>query len=143
MIDGDYEKFHDDYYVNGDGCWIWMRQYDRHGYPVIGQKKLLAHRYALKNVAGREVPKGWHVHHKCEVTACVNPSHLQALPPELHMSMPKTNLGENRKSVVLTDAQRAEMVELFKRGCSIYSLSAMFKVPRTTVRNVLNRSEAA
>jgi HNH endonuclease len=48
----------------------------RYGYPVIGGKHVLIHRYTWEQTHKRKVPKGWVVRHKCDVTLCINPKHL-------------------------------------------------------------------
>lgn len=30
------------------------------------------------------IPDGWQVHHRCENPWCIEPTHLAALPPEVH-----------------------------------------------------------
>jgi hypothetical protein len=30
------------------------------------------------------IPPGYQIHHRCENPACIEPSHLCALPPEVH-----------------------------------------------------------
>ena len=37
-----------------------------------------------------DVPPDFHVHHKCENSACVNPRHLVALSPEAHRALHAT-----------------------------------------------------
>ena len=37
-----------------------------------------------------DVPVGFHVHHKCENSACVNPKHLVVLSPEAHRAVHAT-----------------------------------------------------
>ncbi len=74
--------------VDKDGCWIWQ------GYSSDGRKSegtfygklkrkgrtFWAHRYFYEQVKG-PIPEGFHVHHKCRKTLCVNPNHLEAMEP--------------------------------------------------------------
>lgn len=46
------------------------------------------HRYLYRAHKG-EIPEGWEVDHMCQVRACCNPEHLQALPGPEHTA--KTN----------------------------------------------------
>lgn len=63
----------------GDGCWIWNGKKDRggYGYPRSGdgEKCVLAHRISYSFVNG-PIPAGLHILHRCDVSACVRPSHL-------------------------------------------------------------------
>ncbi len=68
-----------------DGCWFWLgstRKSSRTGQSMVygtsyhGKKLLPAHRVSWEIVNNREVPVGFFVLHKCDVTLCVNPSHL-------------------------------------------------------------------
>lgn len=75
------------YRVDGSGCWLWLLAADKVGYGLthgplrkIDQR---AHRAAAK-LAGREVPKGAHVHHRCKTPGCVNPDHLEVTSATLH-----------------------------------------------------------
>lgn len=63
------------------GCRLWTGWLSN-GYGQIGAdgENRLAHRVALE-VAGVEVPPQMHVHHKCAVRACVEPTHLQVVHP--------------------------------------------------------------
>lgn len=65
--------------ITETGCWIWEACLGNHGYGVIGygghQKTICAHRFSWMIHHG-EIPEGMDVLHKCDVRACVNPSHL-------------------------------------------------------------------
>jgi hypothetical protein len=66
-----------DYY----GCWIWTgpKLHKKYGY-FNGDA---AHRQMYRMILG-EIPKGYHVHHKCCTTLCMNPNHLETLSPKEH-----------------------------------------------------------
>ena len=59
------------------GCWLWQRGY-RAGYGGINfeGKKQSAHRVSFKLFNG-PINNGLHVLHSCDMTSCVNPSHLR------------------------------------------------------------------
>ena len=59
------------------GCWLWTAFIHRDGYGLFRYKGRIqrAHRVSyMINVA--PIPAGMHVCHTCDVTSCVNPSHL-------------------------------------------------------------------
>jgi hypothetical protein len=66
------------------GCWIWTKASLHYGYggvqwfPTPDAKRVLTgiHRVAWTLTYG-PIPKGMHVLHKCDVTACGNPEHLR------------------------------------------------------------------
>lgn len=69
--------------VLGTRCWLWASNIHWNGYGLIalsraGRRKQLwarAHRVAWELTSG-PIPDGQNVCHRCDVTACVNPSHL-------------------------------------------------------------------
>jgi hypothetical protein len=68
-------------------CWSWAGEYDADCRPLFRSEK--AYRVMYEEVKG-DIPAGFHVHHKCESCACVNPGHLVALSPEAHRAVHAT-----------------------------------------------------
>jgi hypothetical protein len=60
-------------------CWIWIGTKNPNGYGTLHSgsfsRPLLAHRLVWEQVHG-PIQKGFCVLHRCDVRACVNPSHL-------------------------------------------------------------------
>jgi len=64
------------------GCWLWDGATNGYGYGRINLGKcgpgaglISAHHFSW-HLAGREMPDGLNLLHKCDVPACVNPDHL-------------------------------------------------------------------
>jgi hypothetical protein len=67
-----------DYVIDEAGCWEWQKGKNSRGY---------AHGYAYRRyweAVNGPRPEGWHMHHKCKNTSCVNPDHLEAIHPDQH-----------------------------------------------------------
>jgi HNH endonuclease len=65
-------------------CWSWAGEHDADFRPLFRGEKAYRVMYELR--VG-DVPPDFHVHHKCENSACVNPRHLVALWPEAHRAV--------------------------------------------------------
>lgn len=58
------------------GCWIWLGTSNAEGYGVAYFRcHQLAHRFSWETFRG-PIPDGLLVCHRCDVMACVNPTHL-------------------------------------------------------------------
>ncbi len=66
------------------GCWLWRGCLDSDGYARCSAGP--AHRAMFRAWFGPIAP-GAEIHHTCEVRACVNPYHLQALSRKEHMKL--------------------------------------------------------
>lgn len=61
------------------GCWIWMGGLKTRRYGHIeGFKSKNAHRVFYELIKG-PIPEGLVIDHKCRITSCVNPDHLDAV----------------------------------------------------------------
>lgn len=64
-----------------EGCWVWTGAKTREGYGQFG--KITAHRRSVQ-LAKREIPYRFHVHHECGNKLCVRPDHLVVVSPQEH-----------------------------------------------------------
>jgi hypothetical protein len=71
--------------VQPDGCWTVGANRDTYADSKVGDKQERTHRLVYLAVHG-PIPDGWHVHHRCETKACINPDHLEALSASDHMA---------------------------------------------------------
>lgn len=77
------ERFHAQYVVDeSSGCWNWTGARCRNGYGQtrLNYKQWKAHRLSYEMHKG-PIPDGLHIDHLCRNPACVNPIHLDAVPP--------------------------------------------------------------
>lgn len=94
-----------DHVLVGEGCWPWDGPIAKNGYGVYTLGKppnhytVVAHRYAYVLMRG-PVPIGMDVDHICNVRACCNPEHLQALTHQQNMGR-RPMAGKCRKGHVL------------------------------------------
>ena len=70
------------YTVDDNGCWIWDRAISSAGYGVIRYNGQLIYVHRLMYLG--MIQPGEHVHHRCEVRACVNPEHLETVEAGEH-----------------------------------------------------------
>jgi HNH endonuclease len=68
-------------------CRLWAGGHDGDLRPVFRGEKAYRIMYERHN---GDIPSGFHVHHKCENSACVNPRHLVALSPDDHRAVHAT-----------------------------------------------------
>ena len=69
------------------GCWLWTAAKDDDGYGLFsgrrGGDSIRAHIWAYEFLIG-PVPNGLQLDHLCRKPACVNPYHLEPVPPRVN-----------------------------------------------------------
>lgn len=76
-----WERFFEKVEKSSDGCWRWIGAHHQEGYGVFNMGRLMgAHRWIYQEVFG-PIPNGFEIDHLCKVTACIRPSHLEAVTP--------------------------------------------------------------
>lgn len=93
-----------DYQIDANGCWIWQGHIDANGYgkaydPDLprGHRLDWAHRVAFRR-AGGVFPSGgtrYEIDHVCQVTACINPDHLELVTKVEHARRTFMRLGKD------------------------------------------------
>lgn len=79
------ETLHKGISVTRTGCWQWSGALNRDGYGVltVDRKPYRAHRFAYERLVG-EIPDGLELDHLCRNRACVRPSHLEPVTPQVN-----------------------------------------------------------
>lgn len=64
-------------------CWVWTGTLTPDGYGqfTLARKHYHAHRLAYELLVG-PIPTGYQIDHICRNPPCVNPDHLEAVPPK-------------------------------------------------------------
>jgi len=101
-----------------DSCWPWMGGRNRAGYGVYNRPsrrgKTPAHRWALAQAIGHEIPCAHGVHHQCDNPSCCNPLHLTHAPQRQNVAemveRGRSAKGEAHSQAKLTEAQAAEIL---------------------------------
>ncbi len=94
--------------VEDGKCWEWTgctRGLNGRLYGSFSSKNKIqvASRFSCTLFWG-EIPKGYHVHHKCNNPICVNPDHLEAVEPSYHSRVLTVN------SISYKNAQRTHCI---------------------------------
>jgi hypothetical protein len=76
--DEDRDRFHSFTKAAGDGCRVWVGQFDREGWPVFwhDRRPRPACEVAWEMAYGKAVPAGMTAASDCDGYACVRPDHL-------------------------------------------------------------------
>jgi hypothetical protein len=111
-------------------CWIWQRALQENGYGVgnaPGGRACLAHRAAYQKAKG-PIPDGYQIDHRCFQCACVNPDHLEAVPPA-------TNVRRQRSTKLTVESVR-QIRDLLREGWLQKDISRAFGVTHGSVSSI-------
>lgn len=143
------------YVANGQSpndCWIWQgkvsRRYGSVTLYVDGWVvSLYAHRASWILHKGA-IPSGFNVCHHCDVTLCVNPSHLflgtqidnvrDSINKGRHVN-PATLAGSRHHKAKLNEEKVIAARKLYTGGVPIKQLAAMYGLSDSNMRAAVNR----
>lgn len=106
-------------YARGGPCWIWKKLLDVNGYGRItihGKNRRATRSYYQHHIGS--IAEGNHLDHLCRVRACVNPWHLEPVPPA-------SNVRRGAKSLYTEDDIK-RMMEMRNRGIFYKDIALYF-----------------
>lgn len=128
------------------GCWIWQGKVHPNGYGKLSWERpglpglWLAHRVAFAVYIGE--PGSFHVCHRCDNPACVNPDHLFLGTHADNMAdmsaKGRANLGTKATGNVLTEAQVFDIRRMVAGGMTQADAGAVYGVKQPTVSKIVN-----
>lgn len=136
-----------------DGCWLWAGYRNTKGYGFTriggrGSKAVLAARLSWQLHKG-PIPLGLHVLHRCDVPACVNPSHLflgtnadniaDRVAKGRSYYGPR-RWGDNHPNSKITEAQVREIIERRKNGETRKSLALEYGITGEHLSRIIART---
>ena len=83
------DRFAEKIALTDSGCIVWLAGTNGVGYGLIGlhpdegSRKCYVHRWSYEHHVG-PIPEGLHLDHLCRNTLCVNPDHLEPVPPAVN-----------------------------------------------------------
>lgn len=109
-----------------NGCWIWQRAMNDRGYGIgtFHRRPMIAHRGVYIDLVG-PIPTGLVLDHKCGVTACVNPAHMDPVSQQENV--------HRQSRTKMTEADVADAYRQRMDGASWYAIAAQYGVAHTRV----------
>jgi hypothetical protein len=123
-------------------CWVWSgSRVQGYGRLRVGRVVLYAHRLSWLIEHG-SWPGTMRVLHRCDVRACIRPSHLFLGTPQDNMddarSKDRVSRGEARPQAKLTNETAGQMRMMGDAGFRVAFLSRWFGVAYSTARAVVS-----
>jgi HNH endonuclease len=125
-------------------CWLWTGFIGHYGYGLLTRKNrtLRAHRYSYEREYG-PIPVGLNVLHRCDVRACVRPSHLflGSFKENMEDASAKGRLarGEGHWKTILTESDIRTIRNECAQGIPMRELAARFNTTVITIWRIKKR----
>lgn len=83
-------------------CWLWTGKVSTSGYAVSRWRDRVVYEAMVT-----KIPEGRHLHHRCNVRHCLNPSHLQPVTPARHLELHDTHRAGGEAAAKIAKARTA------------------------------------
>jgi len=117
------------------GC-LFFRGPGGYGEVCIDGQTFRAHRI-VQEILNEHIPSGYQVHHKCGEKACVNPDHLEALPPKTHGKRHNKISADERRKLSWEDVKDIRKKYKQNAGVSYNDLSQKYDVSRGYIGRIV------
>jgi HNH endonuclease len=132
-------------FYSPDGCWYWTGYLNDAGYGVIdlnrrGIRKVLRATRVYYEIKKGPIPDGYHICHRCDNPACVNPDHLFAGTREENMldmiNKGRSPKGSKHGNAILKESDIADIRNLISKGFSMDEIAVKFNVSATAIYDI-------
>lgn len=122
------------------GCWLWTGAINDEGYGAtqLGGAWMVAHRASYIVFVG-DIPHDALVCHKCDVPACINPSHLFIGNQQANITDMESKARRKWAKNVLTLEQVREIRAMHADSVPIREITRRFPIKRPAIRKVVTR----
>ena len=126
--------------VTESGCWLWTDCLS-HGYAAMSHMNMpvnvIRHSYSHYN---GEIPEGHVIRHKCNVTSCVNPEHLETGTVQDNsndmIKAGTSTYGEKNPQAKLNETEVLSIKRLIAKGLKYKDIAERFGVTVGTICNI-------
>ena len=129
-----------------DGCWEWLGNFDRYGYPLFSAAHIgiiRAHRYSY-HIHNGAIPEKLFVCHHCDNPGCTNPDHLfLGTAADNFDDMVSKGRWDGKPERVFSEGEINNILMLREAGNSTHKIAAKLKADHSKISKILRDKRIA